>query len=90
MKKSTCKQAKEIPLVEFLQTLRYWPVKIQNENVWYRSPLREEKTASFKVNTKLNVWYDHGLGKGGDIINSIKQPLLRPFTFFSPAEFGSW
>lgn len=68
MEKLTCQQAKDIPLVKFLETLGYWPVKIQNENLWFLSPLREEKTASFKVNTKLNVWYDHGLGKGGDII----------------------
>ena len=33
------------------------------------SPLRSEKTPSFKINQKLNRWYDHGLGKGGNLID---------------------
>ena len=32
-------------------------------------PLVEERTPSFKINRKLNRWYDHGLGKGGNIID---------------------
>lgn len=36
---------------------------------WYFSPLREEKTASFKVNRAANVWFDHGIGKGGNLID---------------------
>lgn len=34
----------------------------------YKSPLREEAEASFKVNTERNQWYDFALGKGGNII----------------------
>ncbi|MCS2960233.1 hypothetical protein NXV12_02595 [Bacteroides thetaiotaomicron] len=37
-------------------------------NLWYRSPLRQEKEASFKVNTGINCWYDFGLGKGGNLL----------------------
>jgi DNA primase len=48
---------------------RYEPIKIRNVDYWYLSPLRDEKTASFKVNRRLNKWYDHGLGKGGNIID---------------------
>lgn len=36
---------------------------------WYHSPLREERTPSFKVNTRSNVWYDHGTGEGGTILD---------------------
>ena len=35
----------------------------------YKSPLREEAEASFKVNTEREQWYDFGLGKGGGIID---------------------
>lgn len=35
----------------------------------YLSPLRTEKHASFKVNTELNLWYDFGIGRGGNIID---------------------
>ena len=34
----------------------------------YKSPFREEKEPSFKVNPDRNLWYDFGLGKGGNII----------------------
>lgn len=40
-----------------------------NNDYWYLSPLRDEKDTSFKVNTKLNVWYDHGLGLGGSLLD---------------------
>lgn len=50
--------AKQIRIEGFLHNLGYGPVKRQGINLWYRSPLREEKDASFKVNTGLNCWYD--------------------------------
>src|SRR5690606_29931907 len=40
-----------------------------NQDYWYLSPLRDEKTPSFKVNRKLNVWYDHATGKGGNLVD---------------------
>jgi DNA primase len=63
------KEFKEIDLVEYLSSLGFKPRKVRNEDFWYLSPLREEKEASFKVNRKLNVWYDHGIGKGGNLID---------------------
>ena len=64
----TIQEAKQISLAEYLQTLGYTPVKRQGNSLWYKSPLREETEASFKVNTELNRWYDFGIGKGGNII----------------------
>lgn len=71
MKDSTisCRQARQIDLVEYLARLGYYPQKVQGPNYWYLSPFREEKTASFKVNRRLNLWYDHGEGRGGDLID---------------------
>ena len=60
--------AKQIRIEDFLHSLGYGPVRRQGINLWYKSPLREETDASFKVNTGLNCWYDFGLGKGGNII----------------------
>lgn len=62
-------QAKNIPLDQFLAKLGVEPVKTQRGQVWYLSPLRQEKTPSFKVNTDLNLWYDFGRGEGGTIID---------------------
>jgi hypothetical protein len=65
----TCRDAKQKDLVEYLASLGHQPQKVRGEDHWYLSPLREEKTASFKVNKKFNVWYDHGMGKGGNLID---------------------
>jgi hypothetical protein len=62
-------EAKQIDLVEYLDKLGYQPEKIRNNDYWYLSPLRDENTPSFKINRKLNAWYDHGIGKGGNIID---------------------
>lgn len=61
-------EAKQIRIADYLQSLGYTPVKQQANSLWYKSPLREETEASFKVNTELNQWYDFGLDKGGNII----------------------
>ncbi len=37
----------------------------------YLSPLREERTPSFKVDYLQNLWYDFGLGEGGSIIDLV-------------------
>lgn len=60
--------AKQIDLVDYLEKLGHHPTKIRNSDYWYLSPLRDEKEPSFKVNRKMNIWYDHGLGKGGNLI----------------------
>lgn len=69
MEKFNCKIANEIDLVDYLQMLGHEPSKIKNQDYWYLSPLRNENTPSFKVNRKLKVWYDHGLGKGGNVVD---------------------
>lgn len=65
----TINEAKKIDLVNYLSTLGSEPSKIRNNDYWYLSPLRNEKEASFKINRRLNRWYDHGLGKGGNLID---------------------
>lgn len=60
--------AKQISIAEYLHSLGYSPVRRQGDNLWYKSPLREETEASFKVNTERNLWYDFATGKGGNII----------------------
>ena len=52
----TIQDVKQIKLADYLQSLGYTPVKQQGKNLWYKSPLREETDASFKVNTELEKW----------------------------------
>lgn len=65
----TIAQAKEMDMVQYLASQGHEPTKIRGNDHWYLSPLRDEKTASFKVNARHNIWYDHGLGKGGNLID---------------------
>ncbi|MBN8876887.1 MAG: toprim domain-containing protein [Sphingobacteriales bacterium] len=67
--KLSCNQANQIDLVDYLARLGYTPKKIVRNNHWFLSPFRDEKTPSFKVNRQLNVWYDHGIGKGGRLVD---------------------
>ena len=61
-------EAKTIKLADYLQSLGYSPVKHQGNNLWYKSPFRQETEASFKVSLGHNLWFDYGLGRGGNII----------------------
>lgn len=62
-------QARQIDLVQYLANLGYHPQKVHGPDYWFLSPFRAEKTASFKVNNRLNIWYDHGDGRGGNLID---------------------
>jgi len=69
MTRYNCKTAKELSIVDYLEQCGIQPQRIKGHNYWYLSPLREEKTASFKVNVKLNAWMDFGEGTGGNLID---------------------
>jgi len=64
-------QAKSILITDLLTSLSREPRNIKNNECWYLSPLHEEKTPSFKVDTVKNVWFDHGAGVGGNIIDLV-------------------
>ncbi|TXJ27608.1 MAG: DNA primase [Chitinophagaceae bacterium] len=67
--KLSCNQANQIDLVDYLAQLGYTSKKIIRNDHWFLSPFRDENTPSFKVNRQLNVWYDHGIGKGGRLVD---------------------
>ncbi len=68
-KRIGCAEAKDIDMVTYLSVLGIEPSKIRGNNYWYLSPLRNEKAASFKINQKLNRWFDFGIGKGGNLLD---------------------
>ncbi len=63
------KEIKSIPLASFMSRIGHEPTARKGTRLWYKSPLRQEHTPSFKVETALNCWYDFGLGRGGNIID---------------------
>ena len=67
----TCERARAFPIEKALAKLGHFPTKTNDKEAWFLSPFRSEIQASFKVSKKLNRWYDHGEGKGGNVIDLI-------------------
>ena len=64
----TIDEAKRVRIVDFLAQLGHRAQYMKSEQYWYLSPLRKEGTPSFKVNDRLNEWYDFGEATGGDLV----------------------
>jgi len=87
----SCREAKQQDLVTYLASLGHDPKRVKGDEYWYLSPLRQESDPSFKVNKKFNIWYDHGLGKGGNLIDfgvlyygcTVKELLQRLHSYSS-------
>lgn len=92
-----CKELKQLEIVDYLLSLGHKPTRIHGNDYWYYSPFRNERTPSFKVNRRFNVWYDFGLSKGGNLVDfgtlyyqcSVAELLERlnqqnPFSFHQP------
>ena len=58
---------RQMPIAVFLARLGHEPVRRSGNELWYIAPYRGERTPSFRVNVAKQLWYDFGLGKGGDI-----------------------
>ena len=67
--------AEMVTLEQILDKLGCKPARSSGHDLYYLSPLREERTASFHVHTLKNVWYDHGIGVGGGIIKFVQMYL---------------
>jgi Toprim-like len=70
-------QAKAIPISVILDKLNLTPQRTSGHKQLYFSPFRNEKTASFWVDTKTNLWCDFGDSKwkGGDGIHLVRAYL---------------
>lgn len=72
----TIDEIKQYSLEAYLEAHGFQPVKSYRNIRWFCSPLRQETSASFKVDTDTNLWFDFGLGKGGNIINLVS--MMNP------------
>ena len=67
-------QARTISIIEYLAREGHTPAHTRHNGreAWYRSPLRsDDDTASFKVDTLINKWFDHGLSEGGNTLDLV-------------------
>jgi len=62
-----------ILISDYLRSEGYKPVRQSGNEFFYRSPIREDKDPSFTVNDSRGVWFDHGSGKGGSIIDLVME-----------------
>lgn len=67
-----CNEANNIPNTYILHKIyQCEPVEIRGNEVKYKAPHRDERTASLFVNRVKNTWYDFGTGKGGSAIDLV-------------------
>jgi hypothetical protein len=66
-----CKSGNNLSIAGFLLSKGISPESYNNKSFLYFSPLRNEKTASFKVDRVKNIWYDFGTGTGGRLIDLV-------------------
>ena len=88
MERTDIENIKRIPLADFLARLGHEPVRRSGNELWYRAPYRNERTPSFRVNVAKQLWYDFGLGKGGDIF-TLAGEFVRSGDFMVQARFIS-
>lgn len=81
-------EMRQIPIADFLQRLGHEPTRRSGNELWYSAPYRSERTPSFRVNVEKNVWYDFGLGIGGDIFN-LAGEFIHSRDFLAQARFIS-
>ena len=67
----TIDSIKRISIREYLGAKGIKPQSERGNRAMYLSPFRQENSASFSVNHDENVWYDHGIGEGGSIIDLV-------------------
>ena len=68
------KEARQISIGAFLKNEGLHPANIRHDGkeLWYSSPLRSgDSSPSFKVDTVKNLWFDFGLGKGGNALDLV-------------------
>lgn len=61
-----CKQFNSIKLEEILFSVGHLPTKQNEKEAWFLNPFGTEKQPSFKLDKKLNLWYLHSEGIGGN------------------------
>ncbi|MFH4968299.1 toprim domain-containing protein [Gaetbulibacter sp. M240] len=83
--KLNCEKARDISIVETLKRSGHFPIREAEKEAWFLSPFRSETQASFKVDKQLNRWYDHGAGKGGNVIDLVME--LNNFSISETLEF---
>ena len=87
----TIEEIRDIPIAVFLARMGYEPARRRGDEYWYLAPYREERTASFQLNVRKDIWHDFGTGQGGDIF-TLAREFIGSGDFKAQARFitGIW
>lgn len=61
----------KFPIREYLAGIGIRPAKDRGYYGMYKSPFRDERTPSMKVDFEKNLWIDYGTGDGGTLIDLV-------------------
>ncbi len=67
-------EARTIAICHYLEANGIKPdrVRASGRELWYKSPIRTgDNDPSFKVDTVKNLWFDHGIARGGNVIDLV-------------------
>lgn len=65
-------EIKKISCTDYICSLGVAKDRKSNSNFsFFKSPFRDENTASLGVNERKNTWFDYGAGFGGDVIKLV-------------------
>ena len=81
-------EIKQVPIVDFLHILGIESAKHKASGLWYHAPYRNDHNPSLRVAADRNVWYDYGIGRGGDIFN-LAGEFINSNEFVAQAKFIS-
>ena len=76
---------KHISIKDYLAGQGIFPTKEHVDYGMYKSPFRDETTASFKVDYRQNLWHDFGTGEGGSIIDLVMK--MQQCNFIQATQF---
>jgi hypothetical protein len=65
------KRIRAVCIVKTMAKAGHFPSRETNKEAWFRSPFRQEIHASFKVSKLKNLWFDHGAGYGGNVLDLV-------------------
>lgn len=70
---------KYLSIKDYLSEQGIFPAKMYSSYAMYKSPFRDERTPSFKVDFNANLWYDFGISEGGSIIDLVMK--MKQYSF---------
>ena len=79
-------EIRDMPITDFLHRLGHNAARRKGCEVWYHAPYRGDRTPSFCVNTKKNIWNDFGAGMGGDIF-TLAGLMINSNDFIAQARY---